>query len=313
MRCPTLSELPPSPPGKTGWPWTAESSVLSEARSDNRAWPRISIVTPSFNQASYIEATIRSILLQGYPDLEYIIIDGGSTDGTVEIIRKYESWLAYWVSEPDQGQYDAINKGFARTTGQIMAWLNSDDMYTLNSFWSVGSIFETWGGSVQWLTGVPVYWDEQDRLIQVHRYLNYERLFIRLGFYEGRGLGWIQQESTFWQRDLWVQAGGQVNSNLHLAADFDLWRRFAQYADLYVATVLLGGFRIHYKQKTLPGLEQYYQELDVNLAKSTRLWWINRLVRHSLGRRIVNLCRKFKPNDKIITYNPRNKHWEIGS
>jgi len=121
MRCPTLSGLPPPPNDRVGWPWTEATPPAGETLPDGRPWPKISIVTPSYNQGQFIEETIRSVLLQGYPNLEYLIIDGGSTDGSVEIIRKYEPWLAYWVSERDGGQSEAINKGFRRATGEIVA------------------------------------------------------------------------------------------------------------------------------------------------------------------------------------------------
>src|SRR5262245_25235628 len=127
MRCPALAELPPAPPGKSGWPWTIESSRLPVRRADGSAWPKVTIVTPSFNQGQFIEETIRSILLQGYPDLEYMVIDGGSTDDSVEIIRKYERWLNYWATENDRGQAHAINKAISRATGEIFNWINSDD------------------------------------------------------------------------------------------------------------------------------------------------------------------------------------------
>jgi glycosyltransferase involved in cell wall biosynthesis len=127
MRCPTLNELPP-PPGKTGWPWTEESPQLPDTISDGRPWPRISIVTPSLNQGQFIEETIRSVLLQGYPNLEHIIIDGGSTDNSVEIIKKYEKWISFWVSEKDRGQSHAINKGWKKSNGDILAWINADDI-----------------------------------------------------------------------------------------------------------------------------------------------------------------------------------------
>ena len=107
----------------------------------NQPAPRISVVTPSFNQSAFLEETLRSVLDQGYPNLEYIVIDGGSTDASADIIRKHAGRITCWVSEKDQGQYDAINKGFARSTGEIMAWLNSDDKYLPWTFSVVGEIF----------------------------------------------------------------------------------------------------------------------------------------------------------------------------
>ena len=151
MRCPTLSELPPPPAGKTGWPWTEESPPLPDRMPDGSPWPRISIVTPSYNQGQFIEETIRSVLLQGYPDLEYIVMDGGSTDDSVEIIKKYEPWLAYWVSERDKGQAYAINMGFKRATGVIVAWLNSDDVYYQTTLQYVGQKYSVKNPDFFWL------------------------------------------------------------------------------------------------------------------------------------------------------------------
>ncbi len=125
---PTPNDLPPPPTGKTGWPWTVASAPLPPRLPSGEAWPRVSLVTPSFNQAAYLEETIRSVLLQGYPDLEYMVVDGGSADGSVEIMRRYEPWLAYAVSEKDRGQAHAINKGLARVTGSLFNWINSDDL-----------------------------------------------------------------------------------------------------------------------------------------------------------------------------------------
>lgn len=142
MQCPSLNELPLPVADKRGWPWTEESLPLPETMADGKPWPRISIVTPSYNQGRFLEETLRSVLLQGYPDLEYIVIDGGSTDESGEIIRKYEAWLTYWVSERDQGQSDAINKGWRRCTGDIIVWLNSDDGYAPNALCEVARAFQ---------------------------------------------------------------------------------------------------------------------------------------------------------------------------
>ena len=126
MKCPTLNELPSPQKGKKGWPWTKGSEKLTVPGEGNKSLPLISIVTPSYNQDEFIEETIRSVLLQGYPNIEYFIIDGKSTDRSVEIIKKYEKYMTSWTSEKDSGQSEAINKGWQRSNGDILAWINSD-------------------------------------------------------------------------------------------------------------------------------------------------------------------------------------------
>jgi glycosyltransferase involved in cell wall biosynthesis len=134
------------------WVWRENKIQFPELMPNGKPWPKISIVTPSYNQGKYIEETIRSVIMQGYPNLEYIVIDGGSTDNTVEIIKKYQNNISYWVSEKDKGQTHAINKGFEKATGDIVAYLNSDDVYMPYSFSVVADIMTRW--DISWLAGV---------------------------------------------------------------------------------------------------------------------------------------------------------------
>src|SRR5687768_1599060 len=122
MRCPRLSDLPPPPPDKQGWPWTEESQRLPDPVRPGTPWPRLTVITPSFNQGHFLEATIRSVLLQGYPDLEYMVLDAASTDNSVDILKKYAPWLSYWVSKPDGGQSAAINRGLKMGSGLLASW-----------------------------------------------------------------------------------------------------------------------------------------------------------------------------------------------
>jgi glycosyltransferase involved in cell wall biosynthesis len=257
---------------------------------DQKNWPRISVVTPSFNQAEYLEQTILSVISQDYPNLEYIIVDGGSTDNSVEIIKKYESKLTWWISEPDKGMYYAIQKGLERTTGEIMAWINSDDKYHPGAFSVVSEIFSRFS-EVNWLMGNPTVFDEYGRTILVSKF----RFWSKFDFYTSSYSG-IQQESIFWRRCLWEQAGRKLDLQLKYAADFELWLRFFRYEKLYVTEALIGGFRIRSSnQITLEKHDLYFQELKSKISKEiiSKADKV-RLRNYNIALKIINILSKLK-------------------
>ncbi|GAK50570.1 glycosyl transferase family 2 [Candidatus Moduliflexus flocculans] len=231
--------------------------------------PKISIVTPSFNQSRFLEATIQSVLLQGYPNLEYIIIDGGSTDSSREIIKKYHTHLSFWRSEPDAGQYDAINQGFAHATGEIMAWLNSDDLYFPWTLATVASIMTRFP-EIAWLTTMtPCFFDASGICTGVQPLPGFSREAFLDGRYVPWGnnrIGWIQQESTFWRRELWENIGGKISEETGLAGDFDLWCRFYEVTELYGTPCLLAGFRSHAQQRSVQS-QAYRDEALASLER----------------------------------------------
>ena len=223
------------------------------------SYPKVTIVTPNYNLGEYLEQTILSILNQNYPNLEYIIIDGGSTDNSVEIIKKYEDKLAFWVSESDNGMYDAIQKGFDKSTGEIMGWLNSDDMLHPNSLFYIADIFCTFP-NVEWIQGRPSFFDKDGGLFNVGDIKRWSKYHFLTGNFQ-----WIQQESTFWKRDLWIKTGGSLNTKLQLAGDFDLWLRFFDKSSLYSTSVILGGFRHRINQLSKEKYQQYLNEANQQL------------------------------------------------
>src|SRR5690349_3947678 len=181
-------------------------------------FPSITIITPSFNQAQYLEQSIDSVLSQKYQNLEYIIIDGGSTDGSVDIIRKYEKHLAYWVSEKDRGASDAIAKGFSKATGTSFAYLNSDDLYLPGSLQAMADAMNPADVDV---TYGNLYWiDSEGSVIGEQRQTPFQPMSY---LYGGSTL---QQPATFWKRDLYLKCG-EMDPSYRFAFDTDLFVRFA--------------------------------------------------------------------------------------
>lgn len=215
---------------------------------------RISVVVPNFNGGALLETTLRSILHQGYPNLELIFVDGGSTDESLEIAERYRDQMAVFISEPDEGQGDALQKGFARATGEIMGWMNSDDILMPGSLFTLNRVFGR-HDQVDWITGRKTMMLEDGTIYLVDEARPWSRARFLAGDYR-----YIQQESTFWRRRLWDRAGGYIDASLRLAVDLDLWIRFFQHAALYSLDATVGAFRLRAGQRSAAQRDAYENE-----------------------------------------------------
>ena len=215
--------------------------------------PLVTVVTPSFNQASFLEETINSVLNQTYPNIEYIIIDGGSSDGSLEIIKKYASRLAHWVSEKDRGQTDAINKGFALAKGEVLAWLNSDDTLLPNAI-EEAVAFLSENPDAGMVYGDANYIDEKSKVIGKFPAAETDLPRLRRGYVH------IPQQASFFRKSLWEKVG-PLDPEFFFAMDYDLWVRLAERTELKYLPRIWANFRLHADAKTISADDQCWPEM----------------------------------------------------
>ncbi len=262
-----LGYLPLPIKGQSGWPWKSQIPQSPPQMEDGQQWPKISIVTPSYNQGRYIEETIRAVLLQGYPNLEYLVIDGGSEDQSVQIIRKYEPWLTYWTSEADEGQAHAISKGFQRATGEILAWINSDDFYEPGALQRVAYFF----------VGQKDLVFANGDVNQVSEDSRFRRRIFAMrpsAFFAANSgqHGWPQQ-GCFWLRSIYEQVSG-IDPSLQFCMDKDLFIRLVRAGrGRRIPGPPLANFRFHVQAKSSLMQDTAERETAAIIAKYGQRKW----------------------------------------
>jgi glycosyltransferase involved in cell wall biosynthesis len=245
----------------TGWPWTVETPQLPPTRSDGSPWPLISIVTPSYNQGRFIEETMRSVLLQGYPDLEYIVIDGGSTDGSVDIIRKYEDYLHVWISEKDGGQSDAINKGLRHANGLIANWLNSDDFLAPLALQKVADALSGEDETVGAVAGIGHKLDADHKIFYspLPDRIDRETLLRAID-------GWnFMQPACFFRKSVWDRCG-PIRTDLHYCMDYAFWLTISKEYIFKVLKEDIAFINSHPAAKSVVERKRLFAEVAVVLA-----------------------------------------------
>ena len=295
-----LSKLPSSDNSKLGWPWTEESKVLSFNSDKQISWPKLSIVMPSYNQGNYIEETIRSVLLQNYPNLEFIVCDGGSNDETLEVLDKYSQWFSFCQSKKDRGQGHAINIGFSLASGDYFGWINSDDFYTPNCFYKIAQKFLE-------INCDFIYGDALN-LNNLNSNINYWSApwvidrYLRFG-------GIIATHAAFWKSCVHKPIWEILNCNI----DGELWFRLLPNISKYHLSEPLGVARYHLESKTARANTDYqnlWEEDGTNIGKAHHLSPPSKLLRYEF--KIVQYLYKLINQNQTVAsknYYP-NQDWE---
>jgi glycosyltransferase involved in cell wall biosynthesis len=242
---PRSTDLPALQSGREGWPWVSAAGTLPSSMPGGGPWPTISVIMPSYNQAAFVEEAIRSVLLQGYPALEFIVVDGGSSDGAAEIIKKYSEHFSHLICEPDRGQSDAINKGYRLSTGDIVSWLNSDDVLFPGALEAVALFFQH-NPNFAFVSGTSEYRDATG-LRSTHTVDRVPSKFSEIFSYCA-GL-YFPQPSVFINNKA-LRNSGLVDERLHYTMDLDLWMRLSQTAPIAFIDKKLSWMRQHDDAKT---------------------------------------------------------------
>ena len=280
-----FEELPEPPIGKTGWPWSStfvevepwvkgfvqpvdlaeDGREWLETEEQDSDWPKISVVTPSFNQGEFIEETIRSVLLQGYPNLEFFVVDGGSDDGTVSVLQKYDAWITRWVSEPDKGQSDAINKGWAWANGEFLAYLNSDDIYLPGALRQIGlavrgnrSAVAVIGGVVRLSKHSKLSREPRKPILPGNGPMDLSTISPRKWF--------LPQQSGFIRTSVFDKVGRFAREELHYTMDREIYYRVLAEGPFLLIDTPLATFRYHEDSKSGSKILEMYREDRVAIS-----------------------------------------------
>jgi len=279
------------------------------------SFPSISIVTPSYNQNKYLETSINSVLLQGYPNLEYIVVDDCSTDDSVMTLKKYKNRLIFLQNRLNRGQAYALNHGFYKSSGEIMGTINGDDVYLPYTLHLVGKIFQQFP-EIDWITGHPSFLVDGDAISPRRHHLDaYNSKLMQLGFYTPWLMGVPQHISTFFRRNLYEKAGGIIKTNLRDSLDIDLWIRMSNYSAPVFVPVTLAMMRLHDDQRSAQEKhselafkeieDQDYGFIPLRLRKfikwGMKHYGLRGVIRHFL----------FDGKAKRLNWNSKTNTWEI--